>query len=338
MADLSSKIPDSHHVLEFPYTRTTGAFVGPFLTALRDGRILGSRIEGSTGSKVYCPPLEYHPETAAAVEPEFVEVGPGGIITSWTWVAHPTAKHPFQDPFAFALILLDGADSAMPHAVKASSPSDIATGIRVVAQWRPERQGAISDIYFVPEAQAVPQNIEPGEEPVTVTEHLISLTISEPIHDHRRRFAEGLLQGKIIGQRSPVTGKVYVPGRGFDPMERVRMTEADEVEVDDVGTVVGFTEINPVQYHGQKEVKPYIRCSILLDGADQPIQGIDIRHIAVEDFRVGMRMKAVWKPPEEREIIDIDNRYGSVPETVVERWEPTGEPDIPAEQLKQHAI
>ena len=344
MTDLSDRIADSHHVLEFPYTRTTGAFVGPFLTALRDGRILGSRIAdsptsgSSKGSKVYCPPLEYHPETAAEVPEDFVEVGPGGVVTSWTWVAHPTAKHPFQEPFAFAMILLDGADSSMPHGVKAKSAADMETGMRVAAQWRDERHGAITDIYFVPEAEAASQDIKPGDEPVTITEHLISLTIAEPLHDHRRRFAEGLLQGKIIGQRSPATGKVYVPGRGFDPMERVMMTEADEVEVADVGTVVGFTEINPVQYHGQKEVKPYIRCSILLDGASQPVQGIDIRHIAVEDFKVGMRMQAQWKPEAERVIEDMDNRFGSIPETVVERWEPTGEPDVPPEELKEHAM
>ena len=29
--------------MEFPYTRTTGPVVGPFLTGLRDGRILGGR-------------------------------------------------------------------------------------------------------------------------------------------------------------------------------------------------------------------------------------------------------------------------------------------------------
>ncbi len=363
-------IPDSHHVLEFPYTRTTGPFVGPFLTGLRDGKILGNRIEvaagfgTAAGPKVFCPPLEYHPETAAAIEPDFVEVGPGGEVVSWTWVQHPTAKHPFAEPFAFAQILLDGADTPLPHAIQANSSDDISTGMRVVAQWRGERAGAITDIFFVPEAgdaaaaggaaapddapatesapaapaTVAPEDIAPGEEPVTITEHVISLTISEPLHDHRRRFAEGLLAGKIIAQRSPASGKIYVPGRGFDPMERVAITEADELEVADVGTVVGFTEINPVQYHGQKETEPYIRCSILLDGADQPVQGIDIRHIAVADFRIGMRLKAVWRPPAEREILDMDNRFGSIPETVVERWDPTGEPDVDPASLKEHAI
>ena len=331
---MTERIPDSHHVLEFPYTRTTGPVVGPFLTALRDGKILGSRIDG----KVYCPPLEFHPTTAAAVDADFVEIGPGGTVQSWTWVAHPTPKHPLSEPFAFALIHLDGADTPIAHAVKASSPDHITTGMRVCAQWREERAGAITDVYFVPEADAAEQEIEPGEGDVIITEHLISLTIAEPLHQHRRRFAEGLLDGKIIGQRSPASGKVYVPGRGYDPMERIRMDESTDEEVADAGTVVGFTEINPVQYHGQKERKPYIRCSILLDGTDQPVQGIDVRHIGVEDFRVGMRMKAVWKAAEDRYLEDIDNRYGSIPETVVERWDPTGEPDVDPSQLKEHAM
>lgn len=331
---MTTQIPDSYHVLEFPYTRTTGPVVGPFLTALRDGKILGSRIDG----KVYCPPLEYHPTTAAAVESELVEVGPSGTILSWTWVAHPTPKHPLSEPFAFALIQLDGADTPLAHAVKVASSEAISTGARVTAQWREECVGAITDVYFVPEADAEEQKIEPGEGDVIITEHLISLTISEPLHPHRRRFAEGLLEGKIIGQRSPASGKLYVPGRGYDPMERIRLDQSAEEEVADVGTVVGFTEINPVQYHGQKERKPYIRCSILLDDSDQPIQGIDIRHIGVDDFRVGMRLRAVWKAPEDRYIEDLDNRYGTIPDTVVERWDPTGEPDVEPDMLKEHTI
>ena len=45
-----------------------------------------------------------------------------------------------------------------------------------------------------------------------------------------------------------------------------------------------------MQYYGQKETEPYIRCSILLDGTDQPIMGVDVRDIPLEEFRVGMRL------------------------------------------------
>ena len=325
---------ETFYTLEYPYTRTTGPIVGGFLTNLRDGKILGNKIDG----KVYCPPMEFHPETCAPAEPDFVEVGPGGTVTNWTWVAEPTVKHPFKKPFAFALILLDGADTPILHAIEAKSEKDISTGMRVTANWKSERAGSITDIYFTNEKAGKKQNIKPQEEPVTIMEHLISIDIKEDLHPHRLRFLQGLLDGKIIGQRSPISGKVYVPSRGYDNLERVLMDESCDVEVKDVGTVVSYTVINPVQYYGQEEVDPYIRCSILLDGADQPVQGIDIRHIEEEEFRTGMRMKAVWRPKAERSIPeDVDNRYGTISETVVERWEHIDEPDVDYELIKQHS-
>jgi uncharacterized OB-fold protein len=318
--------------LEFPYTRTTGPVVGPFLTGLRDGKILGGRC----GDRVLCPPLEFDPDTGASIEPDFVEVGPGGTVVSWTWVATPTVKHPFDHPFAFALIALDGADTPMLHAIDAGSIDAMSTGMRVKAQYRDDRRGAITDVYFVPEAAAKKQKITAGDEPVTITEHLIGVTMSEPLFPHRERFAKGLLEGRIIGQKSPVSGKVYVPGRGYDNLERVLLTEQDEIVVADVGTVTSFTVITPVQYYGQKETEPYIRCSILLDGSSAPIIGVDIRDIPLDEFRIGLRVKAVWKPFGERSVEQMDNRFGGVWEDVIERWERTGEPDVPFDQLSDH--
>ena len=322
---------DIVNTLEYPYTRTTGPFMGPFLTALRDGKLIGNRINGRT----FCPPFEYDPDTGAASAAEFVEVGPGATVVGWTWIAEPSEKHPFAHPFAFALIKIDGADVPMVHAVDAGSIDAMSTGMRVAAQYRDERHGAITDLYFVPEAAAKTQSIAPGEGTVDITEHLISLKVREPLYPHRRRFADGLLAGKIIGQKSPVSGKVYVPGRGYDNLERVPLTQADEVEVADRGTVVAFTVLTPVQYYGQKETEPYIRCSILLDNSDQPIIGVDVRDIPLEDFRVGMRLGAQWKKPEERSLAGLDNR-GAVWDQVIERWTPTGEPDLDFEAFKEH--
>jgi uncharacterized protein len=258
-------------------------------------------------------------------------------VMGWTWVTEPTRKHPFQHPFAFALIKVDGADVPFVHAVDAGSADAMSTGMRVAAQYRDEREGAITDLYFVPEAAAQVQNIEPGDEPVEITTHLISLQISEVLHPHRQRFADGLRAGKIIGQRSPVSGKVYVPGRGLDNLERVAMTEADDVEVSDRGSITAFTVITPVQYYGQQETEPYIRCSILLDGSDQAIIGIDVRDIPLDEFRVGMRVQAEWKPEGERKVI-VDNRWGGAWEGVIERWVPTGEPDLDPSTLEEYTF
>jgi uncharacterized OB-fold protein len=327
-----TELTDVQNKIEYPYTRSTGPYLGPFLTGLRDGKLLANTVAGRT----YCPPIEYDPATGADAPATFREVGPGATVLGFTWVADPSTKHPLQHPFAFALLQPDGADVAMVHAVDAGSPDAIAVGARVVAQYRDERHGAITDVVFVPEAAAVEQHIEPGEEPVLVTEHLISLNVREPLFPHRRRFAQGLLDGKLIGQRSSVSGKVVVPGRGYDNMNRVPLTEADEVVVADRGTVSSYTVLTPVQYYGQKETEPYIRCSILLDGTDSPIIGVDVRDIPVADFRVGMRLQAVWREPAERSVAGLDNRFGGAWEDVIGRWEPTGEPDVDPETLKDY--
>lgn len=139
------------HTIEFPYTRTLGPVIGSFFTGLRDRRILGIR----AGDRVLVPPLEYDPETGDALKPEFVEVGPAGTVTSWSWVTKPTRKHPLDRPFGFALIRLDGADTAMVHAVDAGSIDRMQTGMRVTPRWRDERKGRIDDIEcFVPEGGA----------------------------------------------------------------------------------------------------------------------------------------------------------------------------------------
>lgn len=321
-------------ILEYPYTRTLGPVLGPFLTALRDGRILGIRC----GSRVLCPPMEFDPDTGETLSPDFVEVGPAGSVESWTWIAEPTRKHPFQEPFAFALVKLDGADTTMVHAVKAAGPQAMSTGMRVRAQFRAQRSGAITDIYFVSAADARDERIPPGEGEVKISTHLISLTYREPLYPHRARYAQGLLDGKFIGQRSPASGKVYIPSKGYDPIVRVMMTEADDVELPPTGTVVSYTVATPLDYVGQAETEPFISATIFLDGADQPLAQQRIRNIPAEQFRVGMRLRAIFKPAAERNVKDVDNNW-MFPSTgdVIARWEPTGEPDVPFEKLPEHA-
>lgn len=135
-------------VLEYPFTRTTGPVIGAFMTGLREGLIVGvKRPDGS----VLVPPTEYDPATAAALT-EIVEVEQSGAVTTWTWVPEPRAQSPWSQPHGLAMILLDGADTPMLHAVLVEGPEQMATGMRVTARWRDEREGHIADIEgFVPE-------------------------------------------------------------------------------------------------------------------------------------------------------------------------------------------
>jgi len=145
-------LPISTHVIEFPYTRTLGPVLGPFLTGLRDGQILGIR---SNDGRVLTPPTEWDPLTGEPLDTSaLVPVGPGGVVETWAWVNHPTSKHPLDQPFAFALITLDGADTALMHAVDAGSMDAMSTGMRVTARFKDERIGVITDLVFVPEERA----------------------------------------------------------------------------------------------------------------------------------------------------------------------------------------
>ena len=97
------------------------------------------------------PPFEYDPDTGES-STEFVEVGPAGVVTTWAWVHEPSAKHPLPRPFAWALIQLDGADTAMLHAVDAGSSRDAHRHARAAALAGADG-GHINDIEcFEPEA------------------------------------------------------------------------------------------------------------------------------------------------------------------------------------------
>lgn len=137
------------HIVEYPYRRSVGPVLGRFFTGLREGRIEGVR---TASGRVLVPPMEYDPETGEATE-GFVEVGRTGVVTTWSWVSRPRAKQPLDRPFAWALIRLDGADTALLHAVDAGEEGRMRTGMRVRARFRDERRGEIQDLHcFEPEA------------------------------------------------------------------------------------------------------------------------------------------------------------------------------------------
>ena len=128
-------------VVEYPFSRTTGPVIGAFFTALREGFIVG--IKGSDG-RVLVPPFEYDPVTSASLT-EIVEVADEGEIVSWAWSGEPLEGQPLDHPFGWALIKLDGADTGFLHVIDGPKEK-LATGARVKARWKAEREGHINDI------------------------------------------------------------------------------------------------------------------------------------------------------------------------------------------------
>lgn len=135
------------HKVEYEYKRSLGPVLSRFFTGIRDRKIFG--VKRSDGT-VLVPPREYDPDTAVALH-ELVEVGQAGVVKSWAWVSNPRPQQPFDRPFAYALIQLDGADVPFLHVVDAGSEAEMRTGMRVTATWADEATGAITDLGFVPE-------------------------------------------------------------------------------------------------------------------------------------------------------------------------------------------
>jgi uncharacterized protein len=319
--------------ISFDYTRSLGPVLSRFMTALAQRRILGSR--GADG-RVHVPPAEYDPVTFAPPA-ELVGVGPGGTVQTWSWQPAPRAGQPLTRPFAWALIRLDGADTALLHAVDAGSLAVMHTGMRVRPRWAAEPSGSITDIACFEvetddgaDGRTAPVSDEPvplpGEDDdpagVRMLTTPIRLSYRHSVSAEESRYLRALAEGRIIGQRCPACGKVYVPPRGACPTCGVPTTT--DVALPDTGTVTTFCVVN-VPFQGQRVPVPYVAASVLLDGADIPFQHL-ILGCEPAEVRMGMRVRAVWQPRD---------RWGTTAENI-DHFEPTGDPDAPYDSYAHH--
>ncbi len=119
------------------------------------------------------------------------------------------------------------------------------------------------------------------------------------------RFLDGLKEGKILGVKCRKCGRILVPPRSFCELCFVPIQEW--VELKDTGTVNTFA-LSYVAMDVTRLKEPEIPAVIEIDGASP---GIGILHklgeVDPKEVKVGMKVKAVWKPEEEREgaITDI---------------------------------
>ncbi len=299
--------------LKYPFTRTTGPIIGAFSTGLREGVVKGVR---RAAGSVICPPLEYDPADSSALS-ELVDVGSAGEVTSWTWNGSPRDRQPFERPFAWAMIRLDGADTPLLHGVLVDGSERMATGMRVEIVWRDERVGHISDIAgFVPEGTGpgAPVPVDHDDEPVLSVRTPIRLDYTCTPGRSLSRYLRAMAEKRILGDRCPDTGQVFVPPRGVSPVSG-KPTSAT-VELPDTGYIDSFN-ITRVPIRTRPDLTPpYCSAWIVLDGASVGFMGLVI-NVPAEEVRIGMRVRAVWKPDDELET-SAANVLG---------WEPTGEPD-----------
>lgn len=118
-------------------------------------------------------------------------------------------------------------------------------------------------------------------------------------------FLNQLKEGKIMGRLCTKCDRILVPPRMF--CEECFRTTDEWVEVNDSGTINTFA-ISYLATDASRVKKPKIPAVIDLDGASK---GMGILHIIEEvdpkKVKIGMKVKAVWKPKKDRtgDITDI---------------------------------
>ncbi|MFE7709983.1 Zn-ribbon domain-containing OB-fold protein [Streptomyces sp. NPDC057486] len=302
-------------VVEFPFTRSLGPVQSAFLTGLRERTVLGVR---TAGGRVLVPPVEYDPVTAEELR-ELTEVAATGTVTTWAWNPSPRRDQPLATPFAWVLVKLDGADTALVHVLDAPGPGAVHTGMRVRIRWSPERTGAITDIacfepYEGEVGQPSPHNGEFAD-PVTGIVTPARLDYTYTPGRAQSAYLKALSEQRTVGERCPSCGKVYVPPRGACPTCGV--ATAEQVEVGPRGTVTTYCIVNIKAKNLDIEV-PYVYAHIALDGADLALHG-RIGGIPYDQVRMGLRVEPVW------------TGEGRHPD----HYRPTGEPDADYDVYKE---
>ncbi|MFJ2748220.1 Zn-ribbon domain-containing OB-fold protein [Streptomyces sp. NPDC087297] len=303
-------------VVEFPFTRSLGPVQSAFLTGLREGVVLGVK---TSDGKVMVPPVEYDPVTAEEIR-ELVEVGATGTVTTWAWNDRPRPQQPLDTPFAWVLVKLDGADTALLHALDAPGPDAVRTGMRVRVRWAAEPTGAITDIACF-EPYEGPGGGEPVPHDGDFTDAVTGI-VAEARLDYvyspgraQTAYINALSERRTVGERCPSCHKVYVPPRGACPTCGVATT--DQVEVGPAGTVTTYCIVNIKAKNLDIEV-PYVYAHIALDGAGLALHG-RIGGIPYDQVRMGLRVEPVW------------TEGGRYPD----HYRPTGEPDADYDAYKE---
>ncbi|MFF3641499.1 Zn-ribbon domain-containing OB-fold protein [Streptomyces sp. NPDC002564] len=309
-------------VVEFPFTRSLGPVQSAFLTGLRERTVLGVR----TGDgRTLVPPVEYDPVTAEELR-DLVEVAATGTVTTWAWNHEPRRGQPLDTPFAWVLVTLDGADTALLHALDAPGPDAVRTGMRVRVRWAADRTGAITDIACFEPHEPAPREgdgtaREPAphdgvfEDPVTGIVAAARLDYTYSPGRAQTAYINALSERKTVGERCPSCRKVYVPPRGACPTCGVATVE--RVEVGPRGTVTTYCIVNIKAKNLDIEV-PYVYAHIALDGADLALHA-RIAGIPYDQVRMGLRVEPVW------------TEGGRFPD----HYRPTGEPDADYDTYKE---
>lgn len=142
--------------IDASYNWSVGARMERFIRGLGERKLLGIRCPECR--RVFVPPRKIC-ERCFAETDDWVEVGPGGTVLSFT-VGHVELDEKagglvdLDEPRVYGLIKPDGADTSFVHRIGEAEPGEVSGSMRVEAVWADPTAGTLSDLlYFKPERE-----------------------------------------------------------------------------------------------------------------------------------------------------------------------------------------
>lgn len=149
-------------ILKINYRYTMGGQSKFFIELMNNKKLLGTKC--TKCGKIWMPPRM---NCSECYEPaEWVEMKQTGTIEVSTIVWYTTSAFIKAIPYGIGFIRLDGADTAMLQGIFSESliPSKVKKGKKVRAVFQKEREGKMTDFFFVPENEYESWIIKPEYE------------------------------------------------------------------------------------------------------------------------------------------------------------------------------
>jgi uncharacterized protein len=133
-----------------PFNYAVGMYGSKFFYELKNNRKFYG-VKCPECEKVFIPPRKVCGSCFREMT-EFVEVGPGGTIGSFTILRYafidPETGEQKPVPYGYGFIKLDGADTLFQHYINIEDEKNVKIGARVEAVFSEERKGNVKDILY----------------------------------------------------------------------------------------------------------------------------------------------------------------------------------------------
>ncbi len=138
-------------IIKINYKYTMGGQSKFFIEVMNNKKLLGTKCTNSNCGKIWMPPRINCSECYSPTE--WIEMKQTGTIEVSTIVWYTTSAFIKSVPYSIGFIKLDGADTALFQGIFSENlvPSKVKKGRRVKAVFSKNREGKMTDFFFVPE-------------------------------------------------------------------------------------------------------------------------------------------------------------------------------------------